>query len=89
MLKLCLSVHVVIRCLHLNPIANGWVTTNGKALGAKAVYQCDPGFEVVGTKTRTCNSPGVWNGTAPECQRPGKGLVNWMSVSGFSLPMPF
>ena len=39
------------------------------APGGVANYTCDPGFILVGDRTRICGSDGSWSGMAPTCER--------------------
>ena len=39
------------------------------APGGVANYTCDPGFILVGDRTRICGSDGTWSGMAPTCER--------------------
>ena len=34
-----------------------------------ANYNCDIGFELVGSETRTCQSGSGWSGVEPSCER--------------------
>ena len=56
-------------CGTLTNPANGQVShTAGTTFGKTANYTCDPGYILVGGKTRTCQATGVWSGIAPTCQ---------------------
>ena len=39
------------------------------APGGVANYTCDPGFILVGDRTRICGSDGTWSGVPPVCER--------------------
>jgi hypothetical protein len=55
-------------CETLPPISQGVVTTsNSGNFPSTASYSCDPGYELLGSPTRTCNPDGSWDGTAPTC----------------------
>ena len=36
--------------------------------GKSVTYQCNSGFILRGSNTRTCTSSGVWTGVKPTCQ---------------------
>lgn len=42
-------------------------TTGGTTLGATATYACDSGYSLVGSASRSCQSDGTWDGSAPTC----------------------
>ena len=50
-------------------IENGVVDVNMSVEGNVAVYTCNDGFSLNGGSRSVCQSTGVWNGTAPTCQR--------------------
>ena len=51
----------------MNP-ENGLVTINGRTFGSIATYQCDEGFILVGSETRTCQQDGEWSDSQPTCE---------------------
>ena len=55
-------------CLNLVNPANGMVVVTGNSVGDTATYTCDPGFELEGAPTRTCQSDGTWSGIPPVCE---------------------
>ena len=58
-----------VDCGTLTNPANGQVShTTGTTLGQTATYSCNPGYNLVGGGTRTCQDTGVWSGSAPTCQ---------------------
>ena len=57
-------------CGTLNNPANGQVShTAGTTFGQTAIYTCNPGYNLVGDSSRTCQARGVWSGSIPTCQR--------------------
>lgn len=38
-------------------------------VGATAMHSCSENFEMDGNSIRTCQTNGVWSGTAPVCKR--------------------
>jgi hypothetical protein len=51
------------KCPQLTGPANGSVTVNGTT----ATYACSPGFDLVGSATRTCMADRTWSGMEPTC----------------------
>ena len=43
------------------------VSGNDRRHGSKVTYNCNNGYSLVGSKTRTCND-GRWSGNVPECK---------------------
>ena len=35
--------------------------------GSNLIYECDPGFTLIGSKTRRCEGDGWWSEAAPNC----------------------
>uniref|UniRef100_A0A672RBK5 Seizure related 6 homolog like n=1 Tax=Sinocyclocheilus grahami TaxID=75366 RepID=A0A672RBK5_SINGR len=58
-------------CPDLPEIQNGWKTTSHAALvrGARITYQCDPGYDLVGSETLTCQVDLSWNTQPPFCEK--------------------
>ena len=59
---------VCIMCPNLVNPANGMVVVAGMSVGDIATYTCDPGFELEGVTTQTCQSDGTWSGIPPWCE---------------------
>ena len=58
-----------VDCGALTNLANGHVShTAGTTLGQTATYSCNPGYDLVGGSSRTCQATGVWSGSVPTCQ---------------------
>ena len=58
-----------VDCGTLTNLTNGQVSHMGETtLGQTATYSCDTCYNLVGSNTRTCQSTGVWSGSAPTCQ---------------------
>ena len=55
-------------CPELSGIPNGFVNFASRKPGAKANYSCMEGYNLNGTKTRTCNSNGTWSDQEPTCE---------------------
>uniref|UniRef100_A0A8C6U8W9 Seizure related 6 homolog (mouse)-like n=1 Tax=Neogobius melanostomus TaxID=47308 RepID=A0A8C6U8W9_9GOBI len=58
-------------CPDLPEIQNGWKTTSHIALvrGARITYQCDPGYDLVGRETLTCQLDLSWSSQPPFCEK--------------------
>lgn len=58
-------------CPDLPEIQNGWKTTSHVALvrGAQITYQCDPGYDLVGRETLTCQLDLTWSSQPPFCEK--------------------
>ncbi|KAE8634319.1 hypothetical protein XENTR_v10002266 [Xenopus tropicalis] len=58
-------------CSDLPEIQNGWKTTSHTDLvrGAKITYQCDPGYDIVGSETLTCQWDLSWSSDPPFCEK--------------------
>ena len=56
-------------CNNLTDPDNGQVTlTAGTTFGQNATYSCDPGYNLVGDSTRTCQATRDWSGNEPTCE---------------------
>ena len=59
----------VVDCGTLSNLTYGQVSHTGTSLQQTATYSCNPGYELLGDRTRVCLSTGVWSGSAPTCKR--------------------
>lgn len=68
-------------CPDLPEIQNGWKTTSHIALvrGARITYQCDPGYDLVGHETLTCQLDLSWSSQPPFCEK-SRSYFLWSSV---------
>uniref|UniRef100_G1R866 Seizure related 6 homolog like n=1 Tax=Nomascus leucogenys TaxID=61853 RepID=G1R866_NOMLE len=64
-------------CSDLPEIQNGWKTTSHTELvrGARITYQCDPGYDIVGSDTLTCQWDLSWSSDPPFCEKSKSGLL--------------
>lgn len=64
-------------CSDLPEIQNGWKTTSHTELvrGARITYQCDPGYDIVGSDTLTCQWDLSWSSDPPFCEKSKSILV--------------
>ena len=63
-------------CGNIAPPANGAVDfpSGTTTYGEIADYTCEPGYDLVGVASRTCQSDSHWSGTEPTCDIKGKFL---------------
>lgn len=62
-------------CTKIGEFKNGMVTYHPDNLfGSQLVYDCDPGYTLVGNKIRICEGDGWWSGTSPVCTKESKYL---------------
>ena len=65
---LCLGT-IVVDCGKLSGPKYGLVRITSTKLDAKAVYQCNRGYRLVGSSKRVCQPNSHWDGKAPVCRR--------------------
>ncbi|CAH1263510.1 CSMD3 [Branchiostoma lanceolatum] len=58
-----------LQCASLASPNHGTVSSSLNLAGDTVTFSCDPGFEIVGSTDRLCQSDGTWSGTQPRCRR--------------------
>ncbi len=59
-----------MQCPPLSDPENGSLDNSGGInVNSLARYNCDDGYDLVGTSIRICRSIGMWSGGDPTCQR--------------------
>ena len=48
---------------------NGQRNLSSVTYNSVVTYTCDVGYTLQGSKSRTCQSSGLWNGSVPQCNR--------------------
>ena len=59
----------VSQCDVLSDPANGEVSLTGLTISSQAIYLCDAGFIIQGSRIRVCQLDGEWSGIEPTCAR--------------------
>ena len=57
----------VVSCSQLAAPANGNIQVSATTYGGVATYSCRDGFQLSGSRTRTCQADGNWSGAQPSC----------------------
>lgn len=72
-------------CPDLPEIQNGWKTTSHIALvrGARITYQCDPGYDLVGRETLTCQLDLSWSSQPPFCEKSKPYFFSFLTSSSW------
>ena len=61
---------IVVDCGSLGNPLNGQVDmSSGNTFMSIATYTCNAGYDLIGPKSRTCGSDGVWSPAPPTCER--------------------
>ena len=57
----------IVQCEDPGKPANSRRTLTSLIVHSMVTYECIRGYQLVGTRKRTCQPNGQWNGTQPEC----------------------
>jgi len=68
-----------------NPQMGQVTETNGGNYPSSATYSCDEGYDLIGTATRTCDTEGAWDGSAPSCEGIVCGLLQAPDMGNITL----
>ena len=70
---MCHTTIFTVDCGPPGDVVNGKVETiGGTTFRSIAVYICDPGYLIVGNKSRVCQENGSWSREVPVCHPVGK-----------------
>lgn len=73
-----------IECTWLEPIANSRMLGTRRTYQSTVYFECEEGYELVGSDVRQCELDGEWSGTQPVCelayQSDGVVTPDWMWV---------
>ena len=58
---------LLVSCFALETPDNGMIECTGFQFEDTCTFTCDPGYELSGSSTRTCQSDAMWNGTDATC----------------------
>lgn len=64
-------------CLELNAPASGTVECSQErpTIDTECTFTCDPGFQLVGSRVRTCLPVAMWDGIPAYCKREALSFV--------------
>lgn len=66
----CLNSSKATICSEVGNFPNGHVTYSpDNHFGSHLMYECEPGFKLIGPKTRRCEGDGWWSEAAPVCSK--------------------
>ena len=58
----------VVTCGDPGTPSNGQRQLSGQNFGTEVTYTCDEGYELEGSRRRTCEARGEWSGELPQCK---------------------
>ena len=85
-----LPVCVPVVCVEPEPVKNGVIRGSARRYDDSIVYECSPGFTLLGSRVRKCDLSGEWSGTKPHCasitcpELPG--IINGVSTIELRVP---
>ena len=74
-LLICSCFPQVVDCGRLPPPTNGDIMLGETTFGSEALYSCEEGFELTGSRIRTCMADGQWSASEPTCEPASKYLI--------------
>ena len=57
-----------VSCPEPKNLTNGYRTGHDFTFMKPIHYWCNPGYDLIGNKTRTCTASGMWTGSSPSCE---------------------
>ena len=51
----------------------------GNTVGHIAVFECDPGYELIGDDVLGCQEDGQWSGNVPRCRQIGMACITMIT----------
>ena len=78
---------VAVSCTEPRSPSHGSRSGDDFTFGKTVSYQCDPGYKITGSRTRTCTASGTWSGNQPSCKGKNLLVLYWilLLLFGFSL----
>ena len=61
------SIFVAVSCNDTGSPSNGSRSGDDFTFGNTVSFKCNPGYEIIGSRNRTCTSSGTWSGIQPNC----------------------
>ena len=55
-------------CGNLPVPMNGFIIGNQTTYPNKLLFSCDDGFDLIGSRVRSCEADGKWSGEQPTCK---------------------
>ncbi|XP_019647923.1 PREDICTED: LOW QUALITY PROTEIN: sushi, von Willebrand factor type A, EGF and pentraxin domain-containing protein 1-like [Branchiostoma belcheri] len=58
-----------VACQKLDPLTNGIINGTSNLYGDIVTFECNVGYQLVGSSSLTCQSDQQWSGSPPHCQK--------------------
>lgn len=74
-------------CPELPEVEFGWRTSSHAAVirGTVVTYQCEPGYDIVGSDILTCQWDLSWSNSPPTCQKSKFFPPEWLVISEMTI----